>query len=171
MDRHNQTALALTAAIHSARERVWLQSPYFVPDEALVSALQLAALRGVDVRILLPQNPDHWFVWMASFHFITSTALSEVKFYHYKRGFLHSKTILVDQTLAGVGTANLDYRSFRLNFEITAFFSSSESISAIERMFREDLEASIPVGENDFARKPLLFRLTVRIARLFAPLL
>src|SRR4029078_7875109 len=104
--------------IEAARHRLWIASPYFVPDTALIYALQLAALRGVDVRIMLPQKPDHKMVYLAAFSYIAEAEPACVKFYRYQPGFMHHKVILVDDDLAAVGTANFDNRSIRLNFEL-----------------------------------------------------
>ena len=106
-------------ALNSARERIWITAPYFVPDEAVVKALMLASLRGVEVRILLPGLSDSLPTYLAAFHFVELLAGSNVQFYQYDRGFLHQKVWLVDDWLAMVGTANVDNRSFRLNFEIS----------------------------------------------------
>ena len=108
-------------AITAATKRVWIVSPYFVPDREITSALQLAVLRGVDVRVMLPLKPDHKMVYLASFSYLAELETLGVKFYRYGNGFLHQKVILVDDVLASVGTANCDNRSFRLNFEITMF--------------------------------------------------
>ena len=105
--------------INAAQQRLWITSPYFVPDPQVICALQLASLRGVDVRIMLPEHADHWLVYLSSFSFLEEAEQADVKIYRYQPGFMHHKVMLVDDGLAAVGTANLDNRSFRLNFEIT----------------------------------------------------
>ncbi len=158
-------------AINSARHRLWIASPYFVPDGALIHALQLAALRGVDVRIMLPAKPDHKMVYLAAFSYIAETELSGVKFYRYQPGFMHHKVLLVDDDLAAVGTANFDNRSIRLNFEITLIFADRGFAIETEKMLARDFELCLQTKSADFARRPFWFHFAVRVARLFAPVL
>ncbi|MBW2192143.1 MAG: hypothetical protein JRG93_21725, partial [Deltaproteobacteria bacterium] len=98
----------------------WIASPYFVPEHSVIVALQLAGLRGVDVRILIPDKPDHLTVYLAAYSYFDDAGQTGAKFYRYQHGFLHEKAMLIDDTVATIGTANFDNRSFRLNFEITA---------------------------------------------------
>ena len=130
--------LLFTELIHSARQRIWIVSPYFVPDNTVVSALQLAALRGVDVRIMLPEKPDHKLIYLAKYSYLEETLPFGIKVYNYHAGFLHQKVVLVDNAIAGVGTANLDNRSFRLNFEITLLFVDKGCVSGVEEMLEKD---------------------------------
>src|SRR5690606_9216139 len=102
--------LSFLQLIHIARRRLWLVSPYFVPDQALISSLQLAALRGVDVRLLLPSKSDNRLVWLASHAHLDDIQAVGIKVYRYRAGFLHQKVWLVDDACATVGTANLDNR-------------------------------------------------------------
>ena len=157
-------------AIHSARRRVWIATPYFVPNEEVVAALQLAGLRGVDVRIVLPENPDDRLVWLASFSYLETAAKTNMRIYRYTEGFMHQKVILVDDA-AGVGTANLDNRSFRLNFEVMALLADVGFAAEVEKMFLADLARSTPVTADELGGKSFLFKLAVKIARLFAPIL
>jgi len=115
--------LALLTMIISARERCWIASPYFVPDEAIISALKFAALRGVDVRIIIPEKKDHWIVYMAAFSFLDEMENAGVKMLRYQRGFMHQKGFLIDEHFAGIGTANLNQRYFVLH---PAVISTSE---------------------------------------------
>ncbi len=163
--------LMFTHAIHSARERIWIASPYFVPDEAVMQALQLAGLRGVDVRILIPDEPDHLLVFLAAYSYFEKAGLTGVRFYRYRKGFLHEKVMLIDDGVATVGTANFDNRSFRLNFEITAFVLDSEFASRVERMFLDDFADAREMKPEDYEDRPFWFRLGVHLARLTAPIL
>ena len=158
-------------AINSARDRIWIASPYFVPEHSVIMALQLAGLRGVDVRVLIPDNPDHLLVYLAAYSYFDDAAQTGVQFYRYQDGFLHEKAMLVDDQVAAVGTANFDNRSFRLNFEITAVVADPEFVDEVERMFEADFERSRLMEEGEFDRKPWYFRLGVRSARLTAPIL
>jgi cardiolipin synthase len=158
-------------AINSARHRLWIATPYFVPDGALIYALQLAALRGVDVRIMLPQKPDHRLVYLAAFSYIAETELSGVKFYRYQPGFMHHKVILVDDDLAAVGTANFDNRSIRLNFEMMLVFADRPFAATVSQMLEHDFANCRQTTTADIADRSLLFHFGVRLARLMAPIL
>ncbi len=157
-------------AANTSRKRLWIASPYFVPDEGVVTALQTASLRGTDVRILLPQKADHLLVWLSSFSFLEDTLPFGVRIFRYQPGFLHQKVMLIDDRLASVGTANLDNRSFRLNFEITALSSDPVFVQQIEAMLTEDFKATIETKIEDFTKRPFWFRAACRLARLMAPL-
>jgi cardiolipin synthase len=156
-------------AINSARERVWLASPYFVPDKPVTDALQLAGLRGVDVRILIPDKTDNAMVGLAAYSYVDDSSLTGGKFYRYGAGFLHEKVMLVDRTTAMIGTANFDNRSFRLNFEITAVISDAAFAAEVESMFEADFAKSRVMDPGEYDRKPWWFRLGVRLARLTGP--
>lgn len=156
---------------HIAKRRLWLTSPYFVPDDVMVRALQAAAIRGVDVRLLLPGKADHLFVELASYTYYAKMIDCGVKFFRYQERFLHQKVVLVDRSLAGVGTVNLDNRSIYLNFEATALVADKDFASQIETMLEGDFEQSERVGRAHFDNKPFWFQVAARIARLASPLL
>ncbi len=168
-DRLETAWLMYLLAIHAARERVWIASPYFVPDEAVMGALQLAALRGVDVRILIPDNPDHLLVYLSAFAYLDEAMDSGIAIHRYTEGFLHQKVLLVDDAAAGIGTANLDNRSFRLNFEVTALFADTAFASQVEAMLEADFARSRAMTRADIDDRPFWFKLAVRAARLTAP--
>ena len=156
-------------AINSAQARIWIASPYFVPDKPVIDALQLAGLRGVDVRILIPDKPDSLLVGLAAYSYLDDASLTGAKLYRYGAGFLHEKVMLVDHSVATVGTANFDNRSFRLNFEITAAISDAAFAAEVERMFEADFARSRVMDPGEYDRKPWWFRFGVRLARLTAP--
>ena len=156
-------------AINMAEQRIWIVSPYFVPDEQLMSALQLAALRGVDVRVLIPENPDQMLVYLSSFSYLEEAEKAGVKIYRYEPGFLHQKVALIDDHLSVVGTANFDNRSMRLNFEVTMMFADKEFAQKMEAMLNADFNASRLVSSREFTDRALPFRFLVRTARLLAP--
>lgn len=162
--------LLVAEAANTSREKLWIASPYFVPDEGVLTALQLAALRGVDVRILLPDKTDHLLVWLSAFTYYEQSIPFGVKLFRYKRGFLHQKVMLIDGRMAAVGTANLDNRSFRLNFEITAFVSDAKFVGEVREMLEEDFAGAALVNVEEFTDKPFLFRAVCRAARLTAPI-
>ncbi len=170
-DALETAGLMFVHAINSATDRIWIASPYFVPDESVIGALQLAGLRGVDVRILIPDKPDHLLVYLAAFSFFDEASRTGVKIYRYTEGFMHGKSALVDDAVAAIGTANFDNRSFRLNFEITAFFSDSAFAAQVERMFEDDFARSREMVAADYEDRPFWFKLAVRLARLASPVL
>jgi cardiolipin synthase len=156
--------------INSARERIWIASPYFVPDSSLIYALQLAALRGVDVRVMLPQRPDHLLVFLSAFSYIAETEPAGVKFYRYQPGFMHHKVVLVDDDLSAIGTANFDNRSIRLNFEMMMVFADKSFTATVCEMLEKDFAQCRLATAAETAARPYWFRFAVRIARLMAPI-
>ena len=162
--------LMFVHAINSATERIWIASPYFVPEHAVMVALQLAGLRGVDVRILIPDKPDHLLVFLAAYSYFDEAGLTGAKFYRYQDGFLHQKAMLIDDAVATVGTANFDNRSFRLNFEITAAIAEPKFVAEVEEMFERDFKHSRQMRQGEYDEKPWYFRLGVRLARLTSPI-
>jgi cardiolipin synthase len=170
-DNLETCGLMFVQAINDARQRVWIASPYFVPDLQILSALKLAVLRGVDVRIMLPEKADHRTVYLASFSYYQNTLPNGIKIYRYTAGFMHQKVFLIDSSYAAVGTANLDNRSFRLNFEITILNYDAGFIKQVEDMLSDDFSRSRPVTMEDYTQKSFFFKLAVRSARLLAPIL
>ncbi len=161
--------LVVAEAANSSRERLWIASPYFVPDEGVMTALQCAALRGVDVRILIPERPDHLLVWLSAFTYYEQAMPFNVRLFRYHRGFLHQKVMLIDSRLAAVGTANLDNRSFRLNFEITAFSPDPAFVDEVEHMLAIDFTHAREAKVEEFTARSFFFRAACRAARLMAP--
>jgi len=170
-DKFETAGLMFTHAINSAQHRIWIASPYFVPDESIISALQLAGLRGVDVRILIPDEPDHKLIYLAAFSYFKQAGKSGVKFYRYTKGFMHQKTMLIDNSVSAIGTANFDNRSFRLNFEITAMITDDDFNNEVEEMFLEDFRNSRVMAPDELDTKPFWFKFLVRLARLTSPML
>ncbi len=164
-------SLMMVQAINASTWRCWMFSPYFVPDVAVIKALQLAALRGVDVRIVIPAQPDKRVVWWAAHSYLFEVAVAGVRMYTYREGFMHQKVFLIDDSLAGIGTANLDNRSLRINFEITMAFTDADFIRRVEAMCLDDFALSDPLTTDDVYRRSQLFRLAMRTARLFSPIL
>lgn len=170
-DRFETASLMIQQVIHSAHERIWITSPYFVPDEGVLGMLKLAALGGVDVRILIPEQPDNPLAYFAAYAFMGPLLDAGVQIYRYQEGFLHGKSFLIDHTGAAVGTVNLDNRSFRLNFEMTAIVLDRDFASEIERMFLNDFARSRLMSREELNRQPLWHRVAARAAYLFAPVL
>lgn len=170
-DEFETASLYFLHVIHAAEQRVWIASPYFVPDEQLMSALESAALRGVDVRILIPDNPDGLLVGYAVYAYLPTLEKAGVQIKRYLPGFMHQKVMLVDNAIASVGTANCDNRSFRLNFEITMVFSDEAFVRAVENMLQEDMSHCRNFYAKELTNASFFFRLVVRVCRLLAPIL
>ena len=170
-DRLETCGLMFVQAINAAIKRVWIASPYFVPDLQTLSALKLAVLRGVDVRILLPEKADHRTVYLSSFTYYQNTLPLGIKLFRYTAGFMHQKVFLVDSSCAAVGTANLDNRSFRLNFEITLLNYDPGFVSEVETMLTNDFSRSRSVTLEEYSERSFFFKLAARSARLLAPIL
>ncbi|SDO05566.1 cardiolipin synthase [Halomonas shengliensis] len=169
-DRQETASLLVQHAIHSARERFWVTSPYFVPDQGVQDALRLAAMRGVDVRIMMPERPDHLLVFLSAFSFLPDMLRAGVRVYRYQPGFLHQKVMLVDHEAASVGTVNLDNRSFRLNFEITAFLPDRAFAAEVRKMLERDFAQCRRISLEELTSRPLWRKLVSRAAYLLAPI-
>jgi cardiolipin synthase len=157
------------SAIHSASERAWLTTPYFVPGEPALMALTSAALRGVDVRLLVPRRSDSLIVSAAARSYYDELIAAGVKVWEYKARMLHSKTLVVDDHCAMIGTANFDNRSFRLNFEVMAVVYGPALAKPLATQFETDLHSAASIRAS--RKQPYLRRLFEAIARLFSPLL
>ena len=158
-------------AITSARDRVFLTTPYFVPDQAMLVALETAALRGVDVRLLLPHRSDMPLVLHAGRSYYNELLESGVKIHEYMHGILHAKTMVVDDRWATVGSANMDVRSFKLNFEVNAVIYGAVFATELARVFLHDLTLARQVTLEDLARKTLGSRMAEGFARVLSPVL
>ncbi len=170
-DKTETCTLAFVHLINRANHRLWIHSPYFVPSDEIVVALQLATLRGVDVRILLPSKADHRLVWISSFYFSSLPQLDSVRFFRYKNGFLHSKMLLLDNDVVALGTVNFDNRSFRINFEATLLVEDPEIVGKCHHQMQADFENATEDPKDPLAEKHFLFRLAARATRLLSPLL
>ncbi|MBF8221072.1 cardiolipin synthase [Halomonas sp. 328] len=170
-DRFETASLMIQQAIHAAHQRIWISSPYFVPDEGVLAMLKLAALSGVDVRVLIPERPDNPLTYFAAYAFLDSLLEAGVQVYRYEGGFLHGKAFLVDDGGAAVGTVNLDNRSFRLNFEVTALVMDPHFAAEVEAMFEDDFARSRRMRPGEIEAQPLWHRVAARAAYLLAPVL
>lgn len=170
-DRIEECSIAFSEVIGRARKRLWLVSPYFVPDTDMQTALYAAALRGVDVRVLIPEKPDHLLVWMASISHAGHMLSHGIAVYRYPEGFLHQKVILMDDEIAGVGTVNFDNRSFAINFEVTMWFTGKKMIADVSRMLETDFAAATPFTAENRRMVALWRRFIGETARLFSPIL
>lgn len=157
--------------INDAKKSVYIQTPYLVLDEPMKEALKIAALSGIDVRIMVPGEPDHFFMaWILSAN-IGELMEYGVKIYKYEKGFIHSKTIVADGRIASIGTANLDIRSFQLNFEINAIIFNCDFASKQEEIFKKDIEDSKLVTLEEYNNRGRTIRIKEALIRLIAPIL
>lgn len=170
-DQEEACTLAFVHLINRARERLWIHSPYFVPSEEVIVALQLATMRGVDVRVLMPSRMDHRMVWISSFYFSSLPQLNGVRFFRYNNGFLHSKMLLLDDEIVALGTVNFDNRSFRINFESTLLLQHPDVVAICDKQMRQDFAKSTEDPVDPLAKKSLAFKLAAHGTRLLAPLL
>ena len=157
--------------ITSAKKSIWIASPYFIPDDDIFSALKVAALSGIDVRLLIPNRPDKKIVFYASRSYFPELMEAGVKIYEYEKGFLHSKVIIVDGEVASIGTANMDMRSFHLNFEVNAFLYNTNSLRKLVEDYEVDILHSQPIVKEVFANRPIYQRVMESLCRLTSPLL
>ncbi|MFE6799270.1 cardiolipin synthase [Paenibacillus chitinolyticus] len=157
--------------IYAAKESIFIQTPYFVPDESLLTALKMAALSGVDIRIMIPSIPDHKMVYWATKSYLGELLELGVKGYLYEKGFLHAKTIVIDGKVASVGTANLDMRSFKLNFEVNAFLFDTRTATRQRLIFEEDMMYCSQFTPDMYKARSLVDRVQESVARLVSPIL
>ncbi len=159
------------AAILKARRRLWIASPYFVPDAGLLDALTLAGQLGVDVRLLGQLYPDKWIPQLAARYYWDTVLQAGVKVYQYAKGMMHAKVMLVDGEWASVGTANLDNRSLNLNFEVNCLLYHPAAVAELEQAFLQDLADSIRLDAEVYARRPVAARFLENACRLLSPVL
>ena len=163
--------LSLLKAINLAKEEILITTPYFIPGETILNALKVAALGGVAVRILAPGISDSKLVNAAAWSYYDDLLRAGVEIYLYYKGFIHVKTMVVDDYLSIVGTANMDYRSFDLNFEVNAVVYGEKLAAQLRTTFFEDLEFAEKIEARTWRKRPMFKQLPEKIARLLSPLL
>lgn len=157
--------------ILSAKEFIYIQTPYFIPDDSLMDALRIAALSGVRIKIMIPNKPDHPFVYWATLSYSGELLHAGAEIYIYQNGFLHAKTIIVDGKISSVGTANIDVRSFRLNFEVNAFLYDKDIARKLVDEFQHDISLSTQMTDKLYAKRSLGIRFKESVSRLLSPIL
>lgn len=160
---------ALIEAIGNAREQILITSPYFIPGESLMDALVIAAKSGVEIKLLIPGISDSKMVNTAARAHYTELLQHGVKIYQYEKGFVHAKTMVIDDNLAIVGSANMDYRSFDLNFEVNAMLYSIEIAAELQKAFYEDLIESTEINAAEWLRRPKYIQIWEKLVRLLSP--
>ncbi len=161
---------ALIKMINSAKEHIFIQTPYFVPDQSYLNALKLASLSGVDVRLMIPGVPDKRYVYYSTQSYIGELLEAGVRVYKYN-GFIHSKTMVVDEGMCTIGTTNIDIRSFQLHFEINAFIYDSSTAVECNEIFRKDLKDSKEFTPVMYSKRSFKQRILEGFFRLFSPIM
>ena len=166
-----QIKRAMMRMITFAGEKIYLQTPYFVPDRAMIESLKMAAQSGVDVKIMIPCMPDHPFVYWANYSYCGELIKSGARVFRYENGFLHAKTLVVDGEVSTVGSANFDVRSFRLNFEANAFVYDKEFATKMEKTFEDDMKLSTEVTLEDYESRGLWIKIKEAVSVLLSDIL
>jgi len=157
--------------INEAKDHIYIQSPYFIPDETIVNALVMAAEAGVEVKIMIPCKPDHPFVYWASYSYMGEMLEAGAKCFTYKNGFLHAKMVTIDGLVSCCGTANMDIRSFQLNFEVNATIYSTNTTQKLEEAFQQDLKKAEEIHLGVYRKRSVMIRAKEQISRLLSPIL
>lgn len=157
--------------INSAKKSILIQTPYFIPDASVYESIKIAAMSGVDVKIMIPCKPDHPFVYWATYWYCGGLLKYGVKIFTYENGFMHAKTLVIDGTVASVGTANFDVRSFKLNFECNALIYDTTVSSMLQNIFTDDLNYSLELTRELYLERGIIIRIKESICRLLAPIL
>lgn len=157
--------------ITHAKRYIYIQSPYFIPDESFLDAVRVAALSGVDVRIMIPNKPDHMFVYWATYSYVGQLVQAGAKVYNYEKGFIHAKMIVVDDEAATVGTANIDVRSFSLNFEINTMIYDRKIAHQLAEIFEQDILDCSELTAEAYNNRTTVIKFKESISRLLSPIL
>jgi cardiolipin synthase len=162
---------SLLQAINLAQKEILITTPYLIPGESLLDSLIVAAMSGIQVKLLIPRNSDALFVDVASRSYFEDLMDAGVEIYLYKKGFIHAKTLVTDSNVSIIGTANMDYRSLELNFEVNAMVYDSIIANELRNTFFEDLEVATKIDKSTWSKRPLYMQLIEKTARLVSPLL
>jgi cardiolipin synthase len=161
----------MAIAITSAKKYVYIQTPYFLPSETILAALQSAALAGIDVRLMIPERSDNRITQWGSRSYLKNILHAGVKVYFYKKGFLHSKLMVSDDMLSTVGSTNIDFRSFEHNFEVNLFIYNTETALSLKEIFLQDQRESVQIVLKKWQTRPLYQKAIESVVRLLAPFL
>lgn len=170
-DDKQQIKLAFIKLILTAKKRIWIQTPYFIPDDSVIDALRIAKKSGVDVKIMIPNKPDHPFIYRATEYYAQLSMNDGVDIYIYNGGFLHSKTLIMDDFISVVGSANQDIRSYKLNFEASAVVFDSDLNTELTRAFQHDLTQSDQMTQHTIEQMSIWTRFKQKTARLLSPIM
>ncbi|SDQ05603.1 cardiolipin synthase [Carnobacterium viridans] len=157
--------------ISMAKESVFIQTPYFVPDDSVLESIQIAVMSGIDVKIMIPNKPDHPFIYRATMYYAEAMVNAGAEVYIYDNGFLHAKTVVVDGDICSIGTANFDIRSFKLNFEVNVFIYDDKIAKQQEQFFYEDMKKSYLLTKEMLDNQSKWLKFKQIFSRLFSPIL
>ena len=162
---------SITWTIEHATRYIYIQTPYFLPTEPVIQALQTASMSGVDVRLMIPEKPDAFWLRWGNDSYISSMLRAGVRVFAYQDGFLHSKSIVADDDWCTVGSSNMDFRSFENNFEANAFIYDTKTAQQVRDVFMEDLEHCEEICLEKWRQRPMMHRCLESLTRIFSPLL
>jgi cardiolipin synthase len=162
---------AILTAINNAEDYIYLTTPYFIPNPQIITALQIASKIGVDVKLLIPKESDSWVAENATNSYLDDLMLAGIKIYRYNKGFIHAKTMVVDDVFSTIGTCNLDNRSFNINFEINALIYNKKQSEILRMHFLEDLQESERINFELWLKRSNFTKLKESFARLWSPML
>ena len=157
--------------ISGAKKKIWIQTPYFVPDAAILNALKLALLSGKEVKLMIPKKPDHMFVYWATLYYVAELLEMGARIFIYQKGFLHAKGVIMDEEVYCYGSANMDIRSFSLNYEMNAIVYGQEEVKKMSAVFEKDLEDCKELTAQEYDSRSVQIRIKEQISRLLSPLL
>ncbi|TBN04771.1 cardiolipin synthase [Hyunsoonleella flava] len=162
---------AMFTAINTAEDYIYITTPYFVPNDQIITALQVVARSGVDVKLVIPKESDSWVVKHATNSLLEKLLEADIKVYRYSKGLIHAKTIVIDDIFSTIGTSNMDYRSFNINFEVNAFIYDKHTSNILKQHFLKDLEYSEKVNLDNWTKRPKIEKLKESYSRLWSPLI
>ncbi|MGL4849310.1 MAG: cardiolipin synthase [Clostridium sp.] len=170
---HNEEYIknAYVKMITNAKKSISLTTPYFVPDDTMIESLRIAALSGVDVKIIIPGKPDHKFMAWAASSYIGELLEAGARVFYYEKGFVHAKVLVVDNVVSSIGTANMDIRSFSLNFEVNSFIYNEKISMEVYKSFEKDLEDSREITKEEYNERGTTLKVLESITRLLSPIL
>lgn len=170
-ENYQQIKYGYLKMIYKAKKNIYIQSPYFIPDDSVMEAIRIAILGGVKVHIMIPSFPDHPFVYWATYSNTGSLVKMGAKVYMYQPGFLHQKVFIIDDEVLSVGTTNIDNRSFLLNFEVNAFIYDKEEATEHRKIFERDISKCEPLTLEKYENRSFWIKMKEGLANLISPLL
>ena len=162
---------AYCMAISNAKKYIYIQTPYFLPNESILNAIESAALSGVDVKLMIPYRSDEWMSYESSMSYMGSILNAGVEVYQYTKGFIHSKTLVIDDEIAIIGSANIDLRSFEQNFEVSAFIYDTKHSLSLKELFFKDMKVCKKLSYQKWIKRPKYKKVIQALARLLSPIL
>lgn len=170
-DTWHEIEFGYTKMINSAEKSIYMQSPYFIPDNSYINAIKMAANSGIDVHLMIPDMPDHPFVYWATYYHAAELLDAGVNIYTYNNGFIHSKTLVIDDQVASVGSANMDFRSFELNFEVNAFMYDPKIATELRKAFEHDMTLSTKLTKSRYEQRSFKIKMKEGFSKLITPIL